>query len=257
VTDDVDLRGPNQRVRQSAMRRRIASHMTSSVVTSPHVGMGAEVDFSAVDAARAALGESWRAQEGFGLSYLPFLSWALCRALEAHPGLNASVEGNDLVLYQQIHLGVAVDLDHEGLIVPVIRDAGERGVADLAREIRRLSTAARERALSPDDVAGGTYTISNPGPFGTSFTIPIINQPQVGILSTEGVRRRPVVVTDPDGERIDIRPVGLVVQSFDHRALDGAYSASFLRHLRQTVEDTDWVAVLELDRVDVASAPPS
>ena len=229
-----------QRTRFSPIRRRVAKHMSASVQTSPHVGMASEIDFSGVDAERDRIGTAWREREGFGLSYLPFLAWALCRALERHPRLNASIEGDELVVFDAVHLGVAVDLDHEGLIVPVVSHADRRSVADLAREIRRLSSAARERQLTPDDVNGGTYTISNPGGFGTLFTIPIINQPQVGILSTEGVHRRAVVVEDDAGERIEIRPVGIVVQSFDHRAVDGAYSASFLRELARVVATTDW-----------------
>ncbi|HEX9684124.1 MAG TPA: 2-oxo acid dehydrogenase subunit E2 [Acidimicrobiales bacterium] len=254
---EVAIAGPNERIRLTPMRRRIAAHMTESKATSPHVGMGAEIDCTAVDVARSVFGGAWRAREGYGLSYLPFLAWALCRALEAHPRLNASIDDTELVVHQNIHLGVAVDLDHEGLIVPVIRDAGERSVADLAREIRRMSTAARSKDLTPDDVVGGTFTISNPGPFGTLFTIPIINQPQVGILSTEGVTRRAVVVEDEAGERIEIRPVGIIVQSFDHRALDGAYSASFLHHLSQVVQDTDWIANLEQDGLDCDVEPSS
>lgn len=236
-----------ERMRFSSIRRRIAARMSESVSTSPHVGMGVEMDFDAVDRAREQLGAEWRAAEGHGLSYLPFVSWALCRALEFHPRLNASVQENELVMYRSIHLGIAVDLDHEGLIVPVVPDAGGRSVADLAREIRRLAALARDRALSPDDVAGGTYTISNPGPSGTLFTIPILNQPQVGILSTEGVRRRPVVVDGPSGEELAIHSTGVVVQSFDHRAVDGAYSAAFLDRLRSVVETTDWVAAFDVD----------
>lgn len=235
------------RIRLSSIRRKIAARMSESVAMSPHVGMGAEIDFSAVDSARAAFGAEWRARAGHGLSYLPFLSWALCRALESHPRLNASVQDRELVVYRPVNLGIAVDLDHEGLIVPVVRDAGERSVGEMAFEIHRLAKLARSRDLSPDDVAGGTYTISNPGPFGTLFTIPILNQPQVGILSTEGVRRRPVVVGEGAGEQIVVRPMGVVVQSFDHRAVDGAYSASFLRSLREAVEETDWISLLARD----------
>lgn len=235
-----------ERIPFSSIRRRIATHMVASVATSPHVGMGVEIDFHAVEAARQARGEAWRAREGFGLSYLPFVARAVCQALEDHPHLNASVDGDSLVVHRDINLGIAVDLDFDGLIVPVIHGAGRRTVPELAREIARLSGLARTRELSLDDVSGGTYTISNPGPFGTAFTIPILNQPQVGILSTDGVRRRPWVVADTDGEeRVGIRPVGTAIQSFDHRALDGAYSASFLRRLRTILETTDWVGELE------------
>lgn len=235
-----------ERVPFSSIRRRIAKHMVASVGTSPHVGMGVEVDYHAIEEVREERREAWRAREGTGLSYLPFVARAVCLALADHPQLNASVDGDVLVINHRVHLGIAVDLDFEGLIVPVVRDAHERTVADLAREIARLAGLARARKLSLDDVSGGTYTISNPGPYGTVFTIPIINQPQVGILSTDGVRRRPWVVPGDAGDEVVVRPVGLLIQSFDHRAVDGAYSASFLDRLRTIIETTDWRA--ELDR---------
>ena len=235
-----------ERVPFSSIRRRIAKHMVASTATSPHVGMGVEVDYHLIAQVRQERGEAWRAREGMGLSYLPFVARAVCLALADHPRLNASVDGDALVVNRRVHLGIAVDLDFEGLIVPVVRDAHERTVAELAREIGRLAGLARERKLSLDDVSDGTYTISNPGPFRSAFTIPIINQPQVAILSTDGVRKRPWVVTGDGGDEIVVRPVGLLVQSFDHRAVDGAYSASFLDRLRTIIETNDWRA--ELDR---------
>ena len=240
AADDSDAAGDASRIPFSPIRRRIATHMVRSKATSPHVGMGIEIDYQAVDAVRLAQREAWRAREGIGLSYLPFVARAVCLALADHPHLNAAVDGESLVVHHRVHLGIAVDLDFQGLIVPVIHDAHERSVAELAREIARLSNLARERKLTVDDVSGGTYTISNPGQSGTSFTIPILNQPQVAILSTDGVRRRPWVVRDGQTEEIAIRPVGLVVQSYDHRAVDGAYSAAFLDRLRTIIEKTDW-----------------
>ncbi|MDP1795277.1 MAG: 2-oxo acid dehydrogenase subunit E2 [Acidimicrobiales bacterium] len=236
-----------ERLQFSPMRRRIAKHMLASKSASPHVGMGIEIDYQAVDAVRTALRSEWREREGFGLSYLPFVARAVCLALADHPLLNAAVDGDALLVHRRVHLGIAVDLDFEGLIVPVIKDADERSVADLAREIRRLSQLARNRDLAVDDVTGGTYTISNPGPFGTTFTIPIINQPQVAILSTDGVRPRPWVVRIDESEQIVVRPVGLAIQSFDHRAVDGAYSASFLNQLRTIIETADWQVELGFD----------
>lgn len=232
-------------IKLSLMRRRIGAHMSASAHESPHVGMGMEVDFQEVELARAAHGAAWKAKEGSSLSYLPFAAWAVCRALEEHPHLNAALSGDELIVHRGIHLGIAVDLNFEGLIVPVIRDAHDASVADLAREIARLSELARTGSLVPADVSGGTYTISNPGPFGTEFTIPILNQPQVGILSTDGVRKRPVVVSDGGEDKVAIRPVGLMVQSFDHRAVDGAYSASFLRALRRCLASTDWCTLFD------------
>lgn len=242
--DDRDAAGDVTRIPFSSLRRRIATHMVRSKATSPHVGMGIEIDYQAVDEVRVEQRDAWRAREGIGLSYLPFVARAVCLALADYPHLNAAVDGESLVVHHRVHLGIAVDLDFEGLIVPVVHDAQERSVTELAREIARLSNLARERKLSVDDVSGGTYTISNPGPAGTTFTIPILNQPQVAILSTDGVRRRPWVVRGEQTEEIAIRPVGLAVQSFDHRAVDGAYSAAFLDRLRTILENTDWRAEL-------------
>lgn len=244
-TDANESVGDVERIPFTSMRRRIAEHMVASKATSPHVGMGIEIDYHEVDRARLAARNEWRVREGFGLSYLPFVARAVCLALAEYPRLNAEVDGDGLVVHRGVHLGIAVDLDFEGLIVPVVKDAHQRTVSELAREIARLSGLARDRKLTLDDVSGGTYTISNPGPFGTAFTIPIINQPQVAILSTDGVRRRPAAVAGDDGEEIVVRPVGLAIQSFDHRAVDGAYSASFLDRLREVVETTDWRAELE------------
>ena len=202
--------------------------MVRSKATSPHVLQAVEADFHRVERARAAKGETWRAREGFGLSYLPFIAYAVCRAITDFPRINASVEGETLVVHKRVHLGIAVDLALEGLTVPVVRDAQALDVAALARAIRDMSEGARAGTLGPDAYAGGTYTLSNSGTFGTLITAPVINQPQVAILSTDGVKKRPVVIEGPDGDSIAIRPVGILAQSFDHRAIDGAYSAAFL-----------------------------
>lgn len=233
--------GAEDGIELSRMRKTIGSHMVQSLATSPHVGMGVEVDFSAVDRAREKLRTAWRAREGFGLSYLPFIAHAICRGLGEFPHLNATIDGDRLVVHPAVNLGIAVDLDFEGLIVPVVHNAGAYSVASLAREIARLAAAAREGGLRIDDVSGGTYTVSNPGPFGTAFTIPIINQPQVAIMSTDGVRPRPWVDAAHPGTPV-VRPIGQLIQSFDHRAVDGAYSAAFLDHVRTVIESTDWLA---------------
>ncbi len=218
----------------SAMRKRIAAHMLRSKATSPHVLQAVEVDFHAVEAARG------------GHSYLPFVARALCRAIADFPHVNASIAGEDLIVHHRVHLGIAVDLGPGGLVAPVVRGAETMGVTALAEAIAAVAARARAGALAPDDLAGGTYTISNSGTFGTLITAPIINQPQVAILSTDGVRKRPVVVSGPAGDAIAIRPVGVLAQSFDHRAFDGAYSAGFLGRLREILEGTDWAA--EADR---------
>jgi 2-oxoglutarate dehydrogenase E2 component (dihydrolipoamide succinyltransferase) len=138
-----------------------------------------------------------------------------------------------------------VDLGFEGLMVPVIRDAREKSVAELARAIHAFAERARGGSIVPDDLAGGTYTISNSGPFGTLITAPIINQPQVAILSTDGVRKKPVVIESAAGDAIAIRPVGVLAQSFDHRAFDGAYSAAFLKRMREIIETRNWSGTLD------------
>jgi 2-oxoglutarate dehydrogenase E2 component (dihydrolipoamide succinyltransferase) len=229
----------------SKLRRLTADRMVRSLATSPHVFQGVEVAFHRVDAARRAHGDAWKAREGRSLTYLPFIAHALCAALAEYPHLNASVEGESLVVHGRINLGIAVDLGPDGLTVPVIKDADRLSVAALARAVADLASRARARTLKPDDLTEGTYTISNSGAFGTLFTAPIINQPQVAILSTDGIARRPVAVETADGEEaVVIRPVGILAQSFDHRAVDGAYSAAFLRRLKQIIETNDWAAAL-------------
>ena len=226
------------------MRKQIAEHMVRSKATSPHVLQAVEVDFHAVDRARDLHSETWRDKEGFSLSYLTFIAHAVCRAIPDFPHVNASIEGDNLHVHRRVHLGIAVDLGPGGLMAPVIRDAQEMGVAGLAHAIRKVAAAARDGSIGPDDLAGGTYTISNSGTFGTLITAPIINQPQVAILSTDGVRKKPAVVETAAGDAIGIRPIGVLAQSFDHRAIDGAYSAGFLARVREILEGTDWTAAL-------------
>ncbi len=228
----------------SRMRKQIAEHMVRSKATSPHVLQAVEVDFHAVVRARDRHGEAWRAKEGFSLSYLPFIALAVCRAIPDFPHVNASIEGEHLRVHRGVHLGIAVDLGPGGLMAPVVRDAHEMDLLALARAIRGVATAARDGSVGPDDLSGGTYTISNSGMFGTLITAPIINQPQVAILSTDGVRKKPAAVETPAGDAIAIRPVGVLAQSFDHRAIDGAYSAGFLARVRELLEGTDWTAAL-------------
>ena len=150
--------------------------------------------------------------------------------------------GDDaLVVHHRIHLGIAVDLNFEGLLVPVIRDAQDMRMPAIAREVSELAAKARSKQLSADDISGGTFTITNPGPFGTFITAPVINQPQVAILSTDGVKKKPVVVELPDGsDSIAVHPVGMLALTFDHRANDGAYASAFLAKCREIIETRDW-----------------
>ena len=222
------------------IRRATAAHMVRSVAVSPHTLQAVEVDFHNVDRARNAKGADWKATEGFALSYLPFVCAATCEALAEFPLINASFGHDALIVHRRVNLGIAVDLGFEGLLVPVLRDANHKNVRGLAREIQGLVRKARNNTLVPDELSGGTYTISNSGSFGTLITAPIINQPQVAILSLDGVHKKPTVIEGPDGEAIAIRPIGVLAQSFDHRAFDGAYSAAFLRRLKQALETRNW-----------------
>jgi pyruvate dehydrogenase E2 component (dihydrolipoamide acetyltransferase) len=236
--------GDDESIAHSKLRKQTAAHMVKSVATSPHVLQAVEVDFETVEAARAKHGAAWKTREGFALNYLPFIARAVCEAIAEYPRVNATFGEDALVVHKRVHLGIAVDLGFDGLMVPVIRDAQNLDVAALAREIARLAAAARAGTLKPDEVTGGTYTLSNSGPFGTLITAPIINQPQVAILSTDGVTRKPAVVSDNGGERIAIRSIGVLAQTFDHRAFDGAYSAAFLRRVKSLLESRDWKGAL-------------
>ena len=234
-------RGVTETVPFSALRKRIAEHMVRSKATSAHVLQAVEVDFSRVEAARGALKRAWKEREGTPLTYLPFVARAVALALPEFPHLNAHVAGDSLTVYKAINLSLAVDLDHGGLVAPVIKNVAAMQVPDIARAIAKIAERARSHALKPDDMTEGTYSLTNNGSFGTFITAPIINQPQVAILSIDGVQRRPWVVTDDEGERIDIRPVGMLAQSFDHRAVDGAYSGAYLRRVKQILESREWI----------------
>ena len=222
------------------IRRLTADHMVRSKATSPHVLQAVEVDFHRVDQVRKAVRDAWKAKHGHSLTYLPFIGNAVCRALQDFPHLNSSVEGDSLVLHEHVNLAIAVDLGAEGLVAPVVKSAENLSVAQLADAIADIAHRSRTNRLKPNDFSGGTYTLSNSGTFGTLITAPIINQPQVAILSTDGVRKKPVVVETSEGDSIAIRPVGVLAQSFDHRAVDGAYSAAFLDRLRRIIETSNW-----------------
>ncbi len=227
------------------IRRRTAEHMVRSKATSAHTLMVKEIDYERVEQVRRAHGARFKADEGFSLTYLPFASRATVEALREFPHLNASVGEDSLIVHHDVNLGIAVDLDNEGLIVPVVHHAEELTLRGMARRIRDLADRARTKRLGADDISGGTFSITNAGPFGTLLTGAIINQPQVAILSTDGVSRKPVVVALPDGsESIAIHSVGLAAMSFDHRAVDGAYVARFLARVSEILNDRDWAGEL-------------
>jgi 2-oxoglutarate dehydrogenase E2 component (dihydrolipoamide succinyltransferase) len=229
----------------SPVRRQIAEHMVRSVHTSPHGFIAFEVDYTAVERARATVREPFRQREGFGLTYLPFVMFALAQAVRAFPLVNSSIEGERLIVHRAINLNVAIDLSYRGLVTPVVRNADSLNVTGLARAVSDLARRARENRLAPADLAGGTFTVTNPGPSGTLLSVPIINQPQTAILVTDGVARRPAVVVSADGgEALAIRSLGYIGLSLDHRAFDGAYAADFLKHMTAVLENTNWATRL-------------
>ena len=223
------------------IRRRTADHMVMSKQTSPHVLTAIEVDYEGVEAARRASKQAWKAAEGFSLTYLPFIARAVVDALRDYPHLNASFGDDELIVHSNVNLAIAVDIDFQGLLAPVIQGADGKRLRQIARDIVDLANRARSRKLSPDDLSGGTFTLTNAGQYGTMMQFPIINQPQVAILSTDGVTRKPVVVTDSFGnESIAIHSVGVLAMAWDHRAFDGAYAAAFLHRVKELIETRDW-----------------
>lgn len=225
---------PDRRERMSPMRRRIAEHMLESRRTSAHCTTIVEVDLSAVVAARARH-KAEMAERGVSLTYLAFVAAATVGALRRHPVLNASVEGDEIVHHADVNLGIAVALE-SGLIVPVIERAQHLNLEGLAVGIQEVAQRARDGKLSPDDVQGGTFTITNPGQFGAVLATPIINQPQVAILDLEAVVKRPVVIEGDQGDAIAIRPMTNLCMSWDHRALDGAEASRFLGEVKSALE---------------------
>ena len=225
----------------SKIRRLTGSHMVMSLETSPHSFTVVEVDYANVDKTRSSIKESWKTGEGFSLTYLPFISRAVVDALAEFPHLNASIEGDNLIVHSYVDLGIAVDLDYAGLLVPVVRSADAKRLRAIAREIHDLASRARGRKLSPDEINGGTFTLSNNGSAGALIAMPIINQPQVAILSTDAISKKPVVIEVPGfSESIAIHPVGNLAMAWDHRAFDGAYAAGFLSRVKLILETRDW-----------------
>ncbi|HXE44935.1 MAG TPA: dihydrolipoamide acetyltransferase family protein [Conexibacter sp.] len=220
----------------SRMRRAIGAHMKRSLETAATCTTWMEADMSRVEAARTGA----KASSLLGVTALPIVARAAIDALAEHPALNATLEGERYTRHDAVHLGVAVSLGEEGLIVPVIRDAHLLGVEELGRAIRELAGRARRDELTPDEVHGGTFTVTNPGQFGSLMATPVINQPQVAILDLEAIVKRPIVVGDDDGnDVIEIRPQTILGLSWDHRALDGAQAAQFLGALRRRLEAWD------------------
>lgn len=227
----------------SNMRRRIAENMLTSRRTSAHVTTFFEVDFTNIARLREKVKKQFEAQNSTKLTFLPFVIKATIDALKAIPIVNSSVEGENVVYKHDYNIGIAVALDW-GLIVPVIKQADMLSVTGLARASQDLATRARGKQLKPDEISGGTFSITNFGLYGGYTATPIINQPQVAILGMGGIHKKPWVVETPDGDAIAIRHIGVLSLSFDHRIIDGAVGDQFLAHIKKTIETTDFSALL-------------
>ena len=225
----------------TAMRRGISEHMRRSVETAAHVTTVFEVDLTNVVGIRERLKKEYESSYGVRLTYLPFIARGVVEAIRNWPWVNGELRGDMIVSKQFVNLGIAVALDGgKGLIVPVIRNAEGLNLLGLARAVNDLGERARNKKLVPDDVHGGTFTITNPGGFGAVMGTPIINQPQVAILDVEALVKRPVVIQDEHGnDVIAIRPMMNLCLSYDHRLVDGAYAAQFMRELKQNLETWD------------------
>jgi 2-oxoglutarate dehydrogenase E2 component (dihydrolipoamide succinyltransferase) len=222
----------------TAMRRGIAEHMRRSVDTAAHVTSAIEVDFTKIVAARAALKKEFQANYGVNPTYLVYVAFAAVKTLADYPYINGEMRGDSIVTRNFVNLGIAVELaEGKGLIVPVLRNAETLNMLGIAKGIAEIADKARNKRLVPDDVQGGTFTITNPGGYGTFHGTPVINQPQSSILGTYALVKRAWVVTDENGnDAIAIRPLMNITLTYDHRLVDGAYAGRFLRDLRERLE---------------------
>jgi 2-oxoglutarate dehydrogenase E2 component (dihydrolipoamide succinyltransferase) len=232
ATARVPQPGPDDDVVEfTKARRATADNMVRSLATSAHTLVATEVDYHGVDPARRQA----------GLSFLPFVARAVIDAITEFPHVNSSVGDDQLIVHRRINLGVAVDVGFEALVVPVVHDAGGMRLRAIAEAVADLAERARTKRLTGEDLSGGTFTITNVGAYGTVVTAPVINQPQVAILSTDGVRMKPTAVRSEAGEwTVAVHPLGNLSLSFDHRAFDGAYAAAFLARVRDLLETRDW-----------------
>ncbi|HET7397479.1 MAG TPA: 2-oxoglutarate dehydrogenase, E2 component, dihydrolipoamide succinyltransferase [Intrasporangium sp.] len=234
------------REKMSRLRKVIAARMVESLQVSAQLTTVVEVDLTRVARLRDRAKREFEAREGTKLSYLPFLALAAVEALKAHPNVNASVEGDEIIYHASENLSIAVDTE-KGLIVPVVKNAGDLNIAGLARAIADVADRTRRNKITPDDLAGGTFTITNTGSRGALFDTPIINQPQVAILGTGSIVKRPVVVTDRDGgETIAVRSMMYLALSYDHRIVDGADAARFLSTMKTRLEEGNFESSLGL-----------
>jgi 2-oxoglutarate dehydrogenase E2 component (dihydrolipoamide succinyltransferase) len=229
-------------VKLSRMRLITADLMVKSLKTSAHVWTSVEVDFEHVEQVRQRHREQFKKTEGMSLTYLPFIARAVCDALREFPAVNASIdiENQTMTMHHYVNLGIAVDLSEQGLVAPVVKNADSLNIRGLARNIAAVAAGARARTLAAADMSGSTFTITNPGPFASYASAPVINQPNVAILSTDGIARRPVAV----GDAIAIHHMSILGFSYDHRAFDGSTASLFLRYVRDAIQDRGWDAEL-------------
>ena len=223
-------------VPMTKIRKITADNMILSKRTSAHVTTVFQIDYSAISKLRDAHKDAFLEKNGVKLTYLPFIFRAAIQALKEFPQVNASIDGENIVYHKDVNLGMAVALDW-GLIVPVIKNADEKSILGLARATNDLAERARSKRLKPEEIHGGTFTVTNPGVFGSLFGTPIIPQPQVAILGVGTIEKRPVVITDPMGnDALGIRTVGYLALSFDHRLIDGADADRFMASVKKTLE---------------------
>ena len=235
----MSMSGDHDIVEMDRMRKLIADHMVKSVQTSPHVTSFVEADVTNLVQWRKANKAEFQKKFGEKLTFTPLIAEAIVKAIRDFPGVNASVDGDRILIHKAIHLGMAAALPSGNLIVPVIKHADQYNLQGLARQVNDLASCAREGKLSPDDIQGGTYTMSNVGPFGNVMGTPIINQPQVGILALGAIRKRPAVLETPHGDVIAIRHMMFLSHSYDHRVVDGMLGGSFVRRVADYLEEFD------------------
>lgn len=240
----VSIGAEDQIIEMDRMRKMIADHMVMSKHTAPHVTNVVEADVTNLVMWRNKFKDAFQKREKISLTYMPIFLEAIAKALKEYPQVNASVDGYNIILRKNVNLGVAVALPTGNLIVPVIKNADTLNILGLSKELNRLAEAARNNKLSPDDIQGGTFTISNFGTFRNSFGTPIINQPQVAILATGSIEKKPAVVETPAGDVIAIRHKMFLALTYDHRVVDGALGGAFLRKIADYLEGFDSNSVI-------------
>ena len=235
----VSVSGTDEIIEMDRMRKMIAEHMVRSVATSPHVTSFVEADVTRIVQWRQKNKATFEAKTGEKLTFTPLLAEAIIKAIRDFPGVNAQVDGDRIIIKKDINLGMAAALPSGNLIVPVIKHADQFNLVGLARQINDLANRARAGKLGPDDIAGGTYTMSNVGTFGNVMGTPIINQPQVGILALGAIRKKPAVIETPEGDVIAVRHMMFLSHSYDHRVVDGQLGGSFVRRVADYLESFD------------------